>query len=59
MNELKCRVPGCKWKPKGLMTGLQELQAFRKHMARAHLLRLAMNQALELRAKYENDTDVE
>lgn len=60
MNELRCRVPGCKWKPRGLMTGLQEARALEKHLRTAHLMpNMDLAQALEWRVKFENQSDDE
>lgn len=50
---LKCSVPGCK-KVIHAMTGLQELQKLRQHMARAHKANWNMNETLENRVVIEN-----
>ena len=53
MDGLKCPVPGCKKIIRG-MTGLQELQKLRSHYERAHLARITMEEALELRRRIES-----
>ncbi len=53
---LRCRVPGCRVVIHA-MTGLQEINKLRRHFTRAHLARLAMIDALELREKWERDAE--
>lgn len=49
---LRCQVPGCR-KVIHAMTGLQELDKMRNHMARAHLAHITPAEALEKRAEWE------
>jgi hypothetical protein len=49
---LRCGVPGCK-KVIRAFTGLQELQKMRAHLRRAHVAKVTMGEALELREQYE------
>ena len=53
-TRLYCLVDGCRKRThiRG-MTGLQELENLRKHLAKAHQMRLDMSQALEVREKFE------
>lgn len=51
-DRLLCQVPGCRAKITA-MTGLQEIQELQRHMWRVHLANLTMNEALELRAAWE------
>ena len=52
LGALVCRVPGCRHRIRA-MTGFQEIERLRQHYLRAHLARLTMQQALELRAQWE------
>lgn len=56
MSGLKCPVPGCK-KVIYALTGLQELQKLQQHYKRAHLARLNIEDALELRARIEAEQE--
>lgn len=49
---LLCLVPGCRSRIKG-WTGLDELTKLRAHIVRSHLATINPNEALELRAKWE------
>jgi hypothetical protein len=51
---LNCQVPGCRVVIRA-MTGLQEIQKLARHFQTAHLARLTMYEALELRAKWEQE----
>jgi hypothetical protein len=41
------------------LTGLQEIQKMIQHFRRVHLAELTMNEALELREKWEKEQDAE
>jgi hypothetical protein len=53
VGNLRCQVPGCHVVIRAL-TGLRELHKLQEHFARAHLARLTMDEALELRANWES-----
>lgn len=55
-DNLKCQVPGCKAVIRAL-TGLQELEKLRKHMAKAHYAKKNLIEALKTRADWESRND--
>ena len=52
LGGLNCQVPGCKTTIRA-MTGLQEISRLQRHYERAHVARISMHDALEIRAQWE------
>jgi hypothetical protein len=53
-DRLICQQPDC-GRPIGGVTGLDEIHNMRAHLAEHHDISLDMNEALELRAAWENN----
>ena len=53
---MKCTMPKCRAQING-MTGFQEIQKVQQHFARAHKVRLSMNEAMEVRINLEDGVE--